>query len=44
MDALNKHAYLDDSQVAVISAAKVYSDDEAKTQVRIRYLGWYIKY
>eukprot|EP01038_Epipyxis_sp_PR26KG_P011961 gene11961-16010_t len=38
LDALNKHAYLDDSQVAVLSTAKIYTNDKPYVQVTIKKL------
>lgn len=38
LDALNGLAYVDDSQVAILSSAKLYTDGDGYTQVRIRKL------
>ena len=38
LDSLNKVAYLDDSQVAVLKTAKLYTNGEARSEVHIRRL------
>ena len=38
LDSLNRVAYEDDGQVAVLSAAKLYTGDQARVEVHIRKL------
>jgi Holliday junction resolvase RusA-like endonuclease len=38
LDALNKKAYLDDSQICSIKASKVYTIEESRTYVEINKL------
>ncbi len=38
LDAINKKAYEDDGQVAVLSLAKLYTDTNPRVEVRIRKL------
>ena len=38
LDAVNKVAYLDDGQVAILSTAKLYTEEEARVEMRIRKL------
>lgn len=38
LDAINKKAYLDDGQVAVLSTAKLYTEAEPRIEVKIRKL------
>ena len=40
LDSLNKHAYLDDCQIAVLNLAKLYTDleSDARIEVKIRKL------
>ena len=39
LDSINKVAYLDDGQVSVLTAAKVYTQDRPRVEVQIRKLG-----
>jgi len=36
LDALNKHAYKDDSQIVVLTSAKLYSEGKARTTIHFR--------
>ena len=38
LDSLNKYAYLDDSQIAILTSAKLYTEEEQRVEVRIRQL------
>lgn len=38
LDAINKVAYGDDGQVALLTTAKLYTEDEARVEVSIRKL------
>jgi Holliday junction resolvase RusA-like endonuclease len=38
LDALNKNAYVDDSQICCIKASKLYTTDESRTYVEIKQL------
>lgn len=38
-DALNGKAYLDDSQISVLTTAKLFTTEECRTEVTIRKLG-----
>ena len=36
LDSLNKHAYLDDSQISVLTTAKMYTEEQQQQRIEVR--------
>lgn len=43
-DSLNKRAYLDDSQICVLTTAKLYTEEEPRVEIKLRELKEIDKY